>query len=101
MKRVDKLIQKYHLDRRRKYFVWDFGPDKTICCDGKVTLACPGCSDDREHHICEQGAGCSWCGHTGKSVTHFPVPIVTVKGDYWFDKKAESRYKNYREKVRE
>ena len=101
MKQIDKLIKKFHLDRRHKYFIWDFGKgfgDEVVCYDGKFIQACSGCSDDGDYQISEQGSGCDWCGYTGKSITHFPIPIVDLKGNFYNDK---ARKRHERLKVKE
>lgn len=78
-----------HLDRRRKYFLWDFGHGHgpEVCFEAHHTTECSGCFEGGDymglaHNYpyddkaqCYVGCGCEECGYTGKRAVRYPVPI--------------------------
>jgi len=72
---VQRLVRLYGLDRRFRYSIHE----GMLCKHGKCTVPCSGCSCDGEYpcSCCTtRGAGCDWCGYTGKHVSHFPIPVM-------------------------
>ncbi|HCY85367.1 MAG TPA: hypothetical protein DHV36_09565 [Desulfobacteraceae bacterium] len=81
------------LDRRRKYFLWNFHDDgqPIVCHDSTFLVACSGCLEmgDYGSVLCsggwdekrkmEIGCGCEECGYTGVRRGHFPVPAETIR----------------------
>ena len=80
------------LDRRRKYFLWDFHDDgnPVVCHDFKYLHHCTGCLEmgdygsilssggfDPKRRI-EVGAGCQECGYTGVRWSRHIVPVQTI-----------------------
>ncbi len=78
-KKIIDAVNQFKLDKRKVYCVGQFGE---LATDEKCTVNCPGCSCDcGDGYPCGHGsAGCDWCGHTGKSVTHFPDPVRVNDG---------------------
>lgn len=76
---VERLVRRHGLDRRKVYSI---GYNGELATDEKFTGTCSGCSCDcGDGYPCGHGnSGCDECGHTGKSVTHFPAPVKVGKG---------------------
>lgn len=80
------------LDRRHKYFLWDFGlgAGPEVCFEGRCLVSCSGCTEhgeggtllaggyDKKRKM-DIGGGCDECGYTGVRRESFPLP-AEVKG---------------------
>lgn len=77
----------FKLDKRRKYFLHDFGEGPKVCFDSYFISSCSGCyvhefADNYPYDpvaMCRIGSGCQECGYTGKRKIHFPVPATPTK----------------------
>ena len=70
---AEKIIGR-KLDHRKKYAIIK----RQVCELITWTQTCSGCSCDGEYPcVCcsERGAGCSWCGYTGKKTWSQWIPL--------------------------
>jgi hypothetical protein len=74
---IISLVNKYHLDRRKKYLIHN----GLLCIKEKITEDCQGCTDYGEYGVKYGPFGCEECGYTGKRVCRRFAP-ASIDGVY-------------------